>query len=147
MTRPHRLPAYLDECVRVDLADTLRRRGYRVATARGAGMLQASDEQQLVHATRMDSVLVTHNGTHFVRLHRRFLREGRAHGGIAIIPQDAGLPVLTVRTAMLLDALAALDDHRSRLFRWGDLQYLLARGHRLPGYDEAEVRLALGGSA
>lgn len=32
----------------------------------------------------------------------------------------------------------------TELFRWGDLQFHLTQGFRVPGYSEAEVRLALG---
>ena len=45
---------------------------------------------------------------------------------------------------MMLDWIATLGDYRGRLFRWGDLQYLLTQSYRLPGCDEADVRLALG---
>ena len=45
---------------------------------------------------------------------------------------------------MLLDWIATLPDYRSQLFRWHDLQYWLTQGNSLPGYSEAEVRLALG---
>ncbi|MBI4491684.1 MAG: hypothetical protein HY690_02710 [Chloroflexi bacterium] len=45
---------------------------------------------------------------------------------------------------MLLDWIATFPDHRSRLFKWGQLQELIEQGYRLPGYSEAEVQLALG---
>jgi hypothetical protein len=45
---------------------------------------------------------------------------------------------------MLIDWTATSGDHYSRLFRWHDVQQRLIGGERLPGYNEADVRLALG---
>lgn len=45
---------------------------------------------------------------------------------------------------MLIDWIAMFPDHRSRLFRWHDLQQRLIGGERLSGYSEDDVRLALG---
>jgi hypothetical protein len=53
---------------------------------------------------------------------------------------------LEIRAAMLLDWIALEADSRLRLFRWNELQRWLIQGHRLAGYSEAEVRLALGQS-
>jgi hypothetical protein len=51
------------------------------------------------------------------------------------------LPGNPRRDAYRLDS--AFPDHRSRLFRWHDLQQHLIGGLRLPGYGDADVRLAL----
>ena len=138
---PH---AYLDECVDVLLADRLRRRGFEAGTAESAGMRGKTDEEQIVHATAHESIIITHNAKHFIRLHHRFRRLGRLHAGIVLLPADNSPPRLAIRAAMMLDWIATLGDHRGRLFRWGDLQYQLTQGYRLPGYDEADARLALG---
>jgi hypothetical protein len=45
---------------------------------------------------------------------------------------------------MLLDWVATFPDHRSRLFRWHDLQQHLIGGGRLPGYGKEDIRRALG---
>jgi hypothetical protein len=45
---------------------------------------------------------------------------------------------------MLIDWAATFPDHRSRLFRWHELQQRLIAGLRLPGYSEEDVRMALG---
>lgn len=136
--------AYLDECVDLFLADALRGRGFSAIHARDAGMSGATDLEQLSYAAVRDLVLISHNDNHFRRLHRRFRQDGSPHGGIVILPQRSTRPQLTVRAAMLLDWLTQMDDYRSRFFTWGDLQYLLTQGARLRGYDEADVRLALG---
>lgn len=43
---------YLDEDVNVLVADLLKARGFDALTARDAGQLQASDEDQLAYAVR-----------------------------------------------------------------------------------------------
>ena len=45
---------------------------------------------------------------------------------------------------MFLDWLGIIGDYRSRFFTRGHLQFRLTQGERLPGYSEADVRLALG---
>ena len=45
---------------------------------------------------------------------------------------------------MMLDWIATLPTHHSRLFKWAQLQHLLDQGYRIAGYSEAEIRLASG---
>lgn len=137
---------YLDENVDVELADYLERRGCSVTTAQAARTAGLDDEGQLAHAAARGLVLISHNQRHFRRWHAIFQQHGRSHAGIILIPQSP-LRRLEVRAAMMLDWIATFPDHRSRLFRWHDLQYQLTRGYRLPGYSEEEVRIALGQSA
>ncbi len=135
---------YLDECVDVHIAEPLRRRGFRVVTAAEAGMSGAKDPEQLEHAATRELAIISHNGLHFRRLHAQLRAAGRSHGGIVILPQRPHRGQLALRAAMILDWLMTLPTYRSVYVRWGDLQQLLARGYRLPGYDEAEIRLATG---
>jgi hypothetical protein len=74
-----------------------------------------------------------------MRLHRQI----PIHTGIIILPAT-NLDLQEIRAAMLLDWVATFPDHRSRLFRWHDLQQHLIGGGRLPGYGEEDVRRALG---
>ena len=136
MPRPR---VYLDECMHVGLTGLLRLRGFDVTTAHDQGMISASDAEQLAYATHLGAVIVTYNVRHYRTLHLRM----RPHGGIVILP-DSPLDWQEVRAAMLLDWAAMLPDHRSRLFRWHDLQQHLIGGMRLPGYSEDDIRLALG---
>lgn len=135
---------YLDECVDVHIADPLRRRGFRVLTAAEAGMSGANDLEQLEYAATRDLVIISHNGLHFRQLHARLRAAGRSHGGIVILPQHPHRGQLALRAAMMLHWLLTLPTYRSVYVRWGDLQQLLARGYRLPGYDDADIRLAMG---
>ena len=141
-------PVYLGECVDVALADALQQRGFAVTLARDHGPTGASDEQQIAYATQRDWAILSHNARHFQRWHRTFIEQRRPHGGIILLPETGPLSRLAVRAAMMLDWIGLQGDHRSRLFKWGQLQLLLTGGYRLPGsaYTEGEVRHALGGS-
>jgi hypothetical protein len=138
-------PVYLDECVDRPFAEALRQRGFTIVTAREAGMLGAADDAHLSYATQMDLVTLSYNRVDFVRWHRAWMRQKRAHGGIIVLPQEPPLVRRVLRAAMMLDWIADRD-YRSKLFKWGDLQQEFARGYRLPagGYTEEEVRQALG---
>jgi len=102
-------------------------------------MTSASDAEQLAYATRRGAVIVTYNVRHFRALSIRM----RPHGGIVTLP-DSPLDWQEIRAAMLIDWATTFPDHRSHLFRWHDLQQRLIGGMRLPGYDEDDVRMALG---
>jgi hypothetical protein len=102
-------------------------------------MIGASDADQLRYATGRNAIIVTHDARDFRLLSIRT----PLHSGIATLPY-ASLDYLAIRAAMLIDWIAPLPDHRSQLFRWHDWQQRLIGGERLPGYSEADVRLALG---
>jgi hypothetical protein len=135
---------YLDECIDIELAEALNERGFIAVTTLAAGMLGATDREQLIHASARDLLLVTHNRRHFRRLHYEFREEGRGHAGIILLSRTTPLTRLIVRVAMLLDWIATMDDYHNRLFSWGELQDLFDRGYRLPGYGEEDIRHAIG---
>jgi hypothetical protein len=85
--RPELLVArlYFDEDVDARLAEALRRRGYDVQTTVEAGLLGASDEEQLAYAVSQQRTLVTHNIKHFPGEHARWVEGGRKHRGIIIL--------------------------------------------------------------
>jgi predicted nuclease of predicted toxin-antitoxin system len=130
---------YMDECVRLSLTARLRLRGFTVFTARDEGLAGLSDRQQLAYATRQGWLIVSHNTRDFIRLHRQI----PIHTGIITLPAT-NLNLQEIRAALLIDWAATFPDHRSRLFRWHDLQQHLIGGLQLPGYSEEDVRLALG---
>jgi Domain of unknown function (DUF5615) len=136
--------AYLDECMDIKLAEALHRRGFTAVTTSAARMLGATDEDQLLYAGAQGMVLVTHNRRHFRRLHRLFQEEQRLHGGIILLSRTTPLSRLTMRTTMMLDWIASLDDFHNRLFSWGTLQDLFDDGYDLPGYSDQDVRYAIG---
>src|SRR6266508_5086478 len=110
--------AYFDEDVPAPAAETLRTRGFTILTTSEAGALKASDEEQLLRATELGCVLISHNRWHFRRLHEEFIRAGKAHSGIVLLPQDTNTERLGLRIALRLDWIGTQADHASRLHLW-----------------------------
>jgi hypothetical protein len=137
-------PIYLDECIDRRLAVRLRAWGIDVETVAEATAAGSSDEAQLLYAFSRRRVLISQNQIDFRRLHATFLRAGRPHGGIAIVPQTAPLDRLERRVRLLLDWIGTFPDPRSRLFAWTELQQRAIHGFRLPDWDERIVRDAIG---
>jgi hypothetical protein len=80
---------YLDE----DLAHGARLKAIRAASidvvsAREAGMLRRSDDDQLRYATDASRLILTHNQRDFARIHREWIRDGGHHGGICIMVKE-----------------------------------------------------------
>ncbi|WP_017301808.1 DUF5615 family PIN-like protein [Nodosilinea nodulosa] len=73
---------YLDEDVHVLVADLLHARGFDVVTARDAGKLQNSDEEQLAYAVSQSRALVTHNRTDFEALVQDYFTAENMHYGV-----------------------------------------------------------------
>jgi len=134
--------AYLDECVNRHLTRLLRARGIDATTAFAAGTLSYDGESQLLFATRLGRIILTHNQRHFQRLHTRFVAEGRTHAGIMLIP-NGPLALVALRAAMLIAWLDRFASAESLLIRWHDLQAELTQGVRLAGFSESEARQAI----
>jgi hypothetical protein len=92
----------------------------------------------------MGSVFVSHNRRDFIRLAHDFRQRGEPHAGILLLPRDLSEERLLLRTAMLLDWRASLDEPRPDTLIWNDLQQRLISGLRLEDYSDAAVRLVLG---
>lgn len=78
---------YLDESVPVVLATLLRQQGVDCQTARDAGHLGATDEQQLTVAARDHRALFTHDTRDFLRLAAVWHSAGKGHAGILLAHQ------------------------------------------------------------
>lgn len=138
-----RLALLLDECVDYRLVAGLRSRGYDVVAVVDLDSRGLTDETQLVQATNAGRLLISHNQVDFRRLHTAFLRDDRAHAGIALLPQIVPYALLEVRAMLLLDWVSSTDSTRSRLFTWSELQQHVIHGLRLPGWDEQVIRQAM----
>ena len=79
-----------EEHVKAAIVSGLRRRGMDLVTAVERGSNEVDDEVLLERATAEGRVLLT-NDTDLLRIHGRWLQEGRSHAGIVFWQQ--GLPV------------------------------------------------------
>jgi hypothetical protein len=70
------------------LLNGLRHRGWDATSSRERGLLECSDEQQLLWASEQPRVIYTYNASDFCRLHAEFLHRGRHHAGIIIGDQQ-----------------------------------------------------------
>ncbi|HZX36361.1 MAG TPA: DUF5615 family PIN-like protein [Thermodesulfobacteriota bacterium] len=77
---------YIDEDMSPRIAGILRKNGIDAISAHEAGMLQASDLEQLEYASNEKRCLVTRNRNDFVKLTVRFFNESRPHFGVMIVP-------------------------------------------------------------
>jgi hypothetical protein len=75
---------YLDENVPVILASLLSAHGVDCLTARQAGNLSLSDEEQLVFTAKEQRVLFTFNCRDFLELAKNWHVAGRTHAGIIL---------------------------------------------------------------
>lgn len=79
---PMEIKYHLDESVANAVANGLEHRGIDVTTSKAAGLIGASDREQLGYATTVGRVLVTHDDD-FLRIHAA----GAEHTGIAYAHQ------------------------------------------------------------
>ena len=75
---------YLDEDISVKIAANLRNRGFDVLHTVEAGMLSASDKEQLDKAILEQRTFLTHNKKHFRILHEECIASGKKHFGIIV---------------------------------------------------------------
>lgn len=83
---------YLDHCVSLAVAPTLRLMGHRATTARDQNRTTDSDDRHLLFAAENHWIVVSHNGDDFILLHQAWRRWSEAwgiqpmHSGILIVP-------------------------------------------------------------
>ncbi len=76
---------YLDEDAMADaLVAALRSRGFDLQTAEQLQHRGWSDEQHLLHAFHSARVLYSFNRRDYLRIHTRWMSEGRHHAGIVL---------------------------------------------------------------
>ncbi len=92
---------YLNHDVSKVAAEALRREGFDVVAAEEAGMADASDADQLRHATEQGRALVSFNVRDYPSIHSEYLREGRGHCGIVLSRQLAVRDTIRALRALL----------------------------------------------
>jgi predicted nuclease of predicted toxin-antitoxin system len=88
----------LDENIHAALASQLRQRGIDAYNAYDLHQEGWTDAALLQEAATQERVLVTHNISHFVTLHRSYLAEGRSHAWIVVTPVR---PIGTLLTRLI----------------------------------------------
>ena len=98
---------YFDEDADVRLAVALRQRGYDIVTTSDAGLLEASDEEQLVYAASQQRALVTHNIAHFPGMHMAWVEASREHWGVIILIGHSAVSAWLRRMENLMNRFSA----------------------------------------
>jgi predicted nuclease of predicted toxin-antitoxin system len=78
---------FLDEDVRVLLAEVLRNRGYEATHVLEAGRCGKSDEEQLAYASKNKMAILTHNVKDFTILSKAYEAQGKKLYGIIVSGQ------------------------------------------------------------
>ncbi len=118
------MPAlFLDENVKVELADSLKEEGISVYTTRDQGRLGANDADQLLYCATHGWALVTQNRRDFLALHEGWVtwttawKRSSEHGGILVLDQGPLIPELV---AAIVPFLASGKPLINRLWNWYD---------------------------
>ncbi|MGK7925888.1 MAG: DUF5615 family PIN-like protein [Spirulina sp.] len=100
---------YLDEDVHILIADLIRARGFDVITARDAGLLEKTDEEQLAYAVSQDRAIVTHNRVDFEILAQSYFDSGKTHSGIILAfrntPQEITRKLLIILNNVMAEEM------------------------------------------
>lgn len=78
---------YLDEDVRVLLAEVLRSRGYKAVHVLEVKRTGKSDDEQLAYAVGKKMAMLTHNIGDYIKLSRSYIKENKEHFGIVVSDQ------------------------------------------------------------
>jgi predicted nuclease of predicted toxin-antitoxin system len=82
-----KISLYLDEDVRVLLAEVLRSRGYNATHVLEEGRTGKSDAEQLAYAVKHEMSVLTHNIRDYIVLHKSYQAVGKNHFGIIVSGQ------------------------------------------------------------
>jgi uncharacterized protein with PIN domain len=100
---------YVDEDVHGLIARLVRARQFEVVTTQQAGMLEASDDEQLAYAASRGHALLTHNRVDFERLATAYVERGLHHAGIILAvrrpPHDVARRLLALLDTVTADEL------------------------------------------
>ncbi|MBI5640161.1 MAG: DUF5615 family PIN-like protein [Nitrospirae bacterium] len=94
---------FLDEDVRVLLAEVLRSRGYHATHVLEVNRTGKSDSEQLAYAAKNGMAVLTHNIRDYVVLHKGYQTAGKNHFGI-IVSEQIPLSELLKRILKCLSA-------------------------------------------
>jgi uncharacterized protein DUF5615 len=104
------------------LIRSLSARGIDVANAVDAGLSGLTDAAHLEYAAKTERVLYSFNVGDFYRLHCEWLRQGKSHAGLVLVPQQVYSIGEQMRRLLRLSASRSATEMRARiefLSSWG----------------------------
>ncbi len=104
-----RINIYLDESVDVAIAVGLKRRGVEAFTARDAGELGITDEEQLTFANEIKAAVFTHDSD-FLQIAAGWIEEGKKHHGIIYSHQKRYTIGECIRRLKFLTTVLTMED-------------------------------------
>ncbi|MBI3536039.1 MAG: DUF5615 family PIN-like protein [Chloroflexi bacterium] len=105
---------YFDENIASQIAKALAQQNYDVLTARQAGMLGKSDDEQFHFAISEQRTLVTHDREDYLNLHSQYLTQGIEHYGLIILIERKRIGEIIARLLDLLENTTA-DEIKNQL--------------------------------
>lgn len=141
MTALPRFP--LDENVSEQVLPALDGYGLDVVSTTQLGLKGATDPRQLLAATQLGRVVVTHNGSDFRMLHEALglwaerwgLRDAVRHAGILVIDQASGMKAAAMADVINNQLARHGEPVTNRLFAWNRRQGLVEEPPRAPTAD------------
>jgi predicted nuclease of predicted toxin-antitoxin system len=109
-----RLRIYTNESVNVAITDGLKRRGLDAFSARDAGNLGLTDEEQLIYASREKACIFTHD-TDFLQIAAGWTEKGRTHHGIIYCHQKSYTLGDLIRKLRTLSTVLSSEDMVDRI--------------------------------
>ena len=100
---------YTNESASVAIAEGLKRRGVDAFSARDAGNLGLTDEEQLIFAVKERVTVFTHD-TDFLQIAAKWLDEGKNHQGIIYCHQNRYSIGECVRNLRMLTAMLSSEN-------------------------------------
>jgi len=105
---------YTNESVDVAIADGLKRRGVDAFSARDAGNLGLTDEEQLNYAREEKATIFTHD-TDFLQIAAGWTEKGRTHHGIIYCHQKSYTIGDLIRKLRMLSAVLSSEEMVGRI--------------------------------
>ncbi len=106
---------HLNEHLSPRLAEQLRKYGFDVTSTLEAGMVEASDAEQLAYSADSQRAIVTFNHRDFAVLHEQYMATQLDHWGIVLSTEETN-DVLRRRLLRLLNSLG--DEELKNQIRW-----------------------------
>lgn len=111
---------YIDEdASRKSFVFALRELSLDIVTTSEAGNLGLVDPQQLIWATNHNRAIYTFNVQDYCRLHKMYMREGKQHFGIIVVPRQSYSVGEQLKGLQKLSSSISLEEIKNQLIFLG----------------------------